>query len=292
MIISHIIGGLGNQMFQYALGRSRSLALGVPVKLHVSDFADYGLHHGFELNRIFSGSFVPASDAEVRAVLGWRRFWLCRRILTNRRVAVFRGPKLVVEPYFGHWSGISETTDNCYLVGNWQSEKYFRDIEGTIRADFVFRKPPNDPNQEWIARIRSCQAVSLHVRRGDYATSSKTLAVLGLLPLGYYHSAVEFAANRIDSPEFFVFSDDIPWAREHLNIAYPCHFIDDNKGPESYNDMRLMSLCRHHIIANSSFSWWGAWLNPRADKLVVAPRRWFANDWNSKDLIPERWVAL
>ena len=292
MIISHIIGGLGNQMFQYALGRSRSLALGVPLKLGVSDFARYGLHHGFELDRAFDGQFVPASDADMRAVLGWRRSWICRRILINRRAAFFRGPKLVVEPYFGYWPGISETTDGCYLVGNWQSEKYFRDIEKTIRADFEFRKPPNERNQEWISRIESCEAVSLHVRRGDYATSAKTLAVLGLLPQDYYRSAVDLVANRTGSPEFFIFSDDIPWARDHLKIPFPCHYIDHNKGPDSHNDMRLMSICRHHIIANSSFSWWGAWLNPEPDKIVVAPRRWFANGWDIKDLIPEGWVSL
>lgn len=292
MIISHIIGGLGNQMFQYALGRSRSLALDAPLKLHVSDFADYGLHHGFELGRIFGGNFAPATDADARAVLGWRRSWVCRRILINRRAAILRGPRLVVEPRFGYWPGILEITDNCFLVGNWQSEKYFLDIEETIRADFTFSRPPTARNREWISRIDDCQAVSLHVRRGDYATSAKTLAVLGLLPRDYYRSAVDFVAGRIGSPEFFVFSDDIPWTREHLDIPYPCHFVDDNKGAESHNDMRLMSRCRHHIIANSSFSWWGAWLNPRADKIVVAPRRWFANDWDSKDLIPGGWVTL
>lgn len=292
MIISHIIGGLGNQMFQYALGRSRSLALGVPLKLAVSDFAGYGLHHGFELDRVFCGHFLPASDAEVGSVLGWRRRWICRRILINKHAAAFRGPKLVVEPSFGYWSGVLETTDDCYLVGNWQSEKYFQDIEETIRADFAFSGPLTATNQDWISRIRDCQAVSLHVRRGDYATSARTRAVLGVLPQDYYRSAVDLVASRVGSPQFFIFSDDIPWAREHLNISYPCHYIDHNKGRESHNDMRLMSTCRHHIIANSSFSWWGAWLNPAPDKIVIAPRRWFANGWTIKDLIPEGWVTL
>lgn len=292
MIISHIIGGLGNQMFQYAAGRSRSLALDIPLKLHVSDFAGYGLHHGFELGNVFRGHFLPATDADLRTVLSWRRSWACRRILVNRHAAVFRGPRLVVEPRFGYWSGISETTDNCFLVGNWQSEKYFRDIANTIRADFTFRKPPTGRDQEWISRMNDCQSISLHVRRGDYATHAKTRAVLGLLPVDYYCSAVDFVASRSGFPEFFIFSDDIPWAREHLDIPFPCHYVDHNKGSESHNDMRLMSICRHHIIANSSFSWWGAWLNPKPDKIVVAPRRWFANGWDVKDLIPAEWVSL
>jgi hypothetical protein len=292
MIISHIIGGLGNQMFQYALGRSRSLELDVPLKLHVSDFAGYGLHNGFELGHVFSGDFLPAADDEVRSVLGWRRSWACRRILINRRAAALRGPHLIVEPRFGYWPGIAETTDNCFLVGNWQSEKYFKNVESTIRADLNFRHPPNSRNQEWMSRIGDCQSVSLHVRRGDYATHARTRAVLGILPLDYYRAAIDFVAGRTESPELFIFSDDIPWAREHLDIPFPCHYIDHNKGPESYNDMRLMSVCRHHIIANSSFSWWGAWLNPAPDKIVVAPRRWFANGWSIEDLIPAAWVSL
>jgi len=89
-----------------------------------------------------------------------------------------------------------------------------------------------------------------------------------------------------------VFSDDIAWAKKNLEIAFPCEYVDHNQGPQSYHDMHLMSLCRHHIIANSSFSWWGAWLNPHADKTVVAPERWFANDDNATDLIPSAWVRL
>ncbi|TRZ97100.1 MAG: alpha-1,2-fucosyltransferase [Rhodocyclaceae bacterium] len=225
-------------------------------------------------------------------MLGWRRPWACRRILVNRHAAAFRGQRLIVEPCFGYWPGISETTDNCFLVGNWQSEKYFSDIENTIRTDFTFRKPPNSRDQEWISLIGNCQSVSLHVRRGDYAIHAKTRAVLGLLPLDYYRSAADLVASRSGFPEFFIFSDDIPWAREHLDIPFPCHYVDHNKGAESHNDMRLMSSCRHHIIANSSFSWWGAWLNPASDKIVIAPRRWFANGWDAKDLIPEGWVSL
>ena len=292
MIVSNLIGGLGNQMFQYAVGRSRAIALEVPLKLHVGDFAYYGLHNGFELSRVFRGNFLQASRSDIGGVLGWRAPWICRRILTNRRAASFRGPRFVVEPSFGYWPGITQATDHCFLVGNWQSEKYFCEAEKAVRADFTFRHPLSARNEEWTSRINHSQAVSLHVRRGDYAINTKTLAVLGLLQMDYYRSAVDFIAGQIESPEFFIFSDDIPWVQEHLNIPYPCHFIDHNRGLESHNDMRLISTCRHHIIANSSFSWWGAWLNTRPGKIVIAPRRWFANHWNSSDLIPEGWVTL
>lgn len=292
MIISHIIGGLGNQMFQYALGRSRSLELGEPLRLHVSDFADYGLHQGFQLDRAFDFDFQFASEREVRAFLGWRGYRLCRKILRRPGLAAMRGERLVVEPHFDYWPGISATAADCYLAGYWQSESYFRNIADVIRRDFSFGAALTGLNGEWAVRINSVPAVSLHVRRGDYAANPKTLAVHGLCSLEYYRAAVDHVVRQVQSPEFFIFSDDIEWARQNLGIAGPCHYIDHNKGGDSYKDMHLMSLCRHHIIANSSFSWWGAWLNPRTDKVVVAPQRWFASGREVKDLIPEGWVTL
>lgn len=136
-------------------------------------------------------------------------------------------------------------------------------------------------------------AVSLHVRRGDYVSDARTHAAHGLCSIDYYRAAVRYIIDRVEAPEFFVFSDDIAWARGNLDISHPCHYLDHNRGAESYNDMRLMSLCHHHIIANSSFSWWGAWLNPRDDKIVVAPARWFASgNRRLDDLFPPGWVTL
>lgn len=135
--------------------------------------------------------------------------------------------------------------------------------------------------------------MSLHVRRGDYVSDARTHATLGVCSLDYYRAAVRYIADHVEAPEFFVFSDDIAWAQANLELGHPCHYVDHNRGAESYNDMRLMSLCRHHIIANSSFSWWGAWLNPRADKVVVAPARWFAGGNRVvDDLFPPGWVRL
>ena len=135
-------------------------------------------------------------------------------------------------------------------------------------------------------------AVSLHVRRGDYVSDPKTKAILGVCSLDYYRAAIAHIAERIESPAFFVFSDDIAWAKANLEIPFPCEYVDHNQGQQSYNDMHLMSLCKHHIIANSSFSWWGAWLNPRKDKIVIAPENWFANNEDAKDLIPPESVKL
>lgn len=292
MIIVNLIGGLGNQMFQYAAGRAVSLRLAAPLRLDVSGFAGYGLHQGFELSRVFACNPEIATEKEVRDLLGWRASSLARKILMRPSLAMLHGTTLVVDPHFHYWPGIREVSHDAFLAGYWQSEKYFNDASETIRADFTFRQPLSKQNAELAGRIDQTMAVSLHVRRGDYASNPKTNMAHGLCSLEYYRAAVLHMAEHIERPEFFVFSDDIAWVKANLEIDFPRRYVDHNQGAESYNDMRLMSLCRHHIIANSSFSWWGAWLNPDPDKIVIAPRRWFANGKRVEDLLPASWVSL
>lgn len=292
MIIANLIGGLGNQMFQYASGRALSLRLSEPLRLDVSGFAGYGLHQGFELSRVFACNPEIATEEEVLDLLGWRASWHARRILMRPSLAMLHGTRLVVEPHFHYWLGIKEVSHNAYLAGYWQSEKYFSDASETIRADFTFRHPLSRKNAELAGKIGQTMAVSLHVRRGDYVSDTKANAAHGLCSLEYYRAAVLHMAEHVERPEFFVFSDDIAWVKENLKIDFPCRYVDHNQGAESYNDMRLMSLCRHHVIANSSFSWWGAWLNPNPEKIVVAPRKWFADDKHVEDLYPAGWVLI
>lgn len=292
MIISHIIGGLGNQMFQYALGRSLSLARGVPLKLDTTDFSGYGLHYGFQLANVFS---VPAEEAtydDVVDMLAWRRYRIVRRIMRRPGFSRFRSKRLIVEPYLDYWEGIHQVPAHCYLIGYWQSERYFKEHDRQIRSDFTFRKPLVGANQEWSRRIGDVTSVSLHIRRGDYARNPKTHTVHGLCSLDYYQAAACYIADMVHTPEFFVFSDDISWAKENLSLNYPCHYVCENNGDNSYIDMQLLSLCRHHIISNSSFGWWGAWLNPRDGKIVVAPNKWFARKPRPRDLLPDRWIIL
>jgi hypothetical protein len=292
LIISQIIGGLGNQMFQYAAGRALSLTRIQSLRLDISKFAGYGLHQGFELQRVFDCPAEIATEVEVRNMLGWQFSNGIRRVVGQPVMAAFRRKGFVVEPHFHYWPGINGVPEDCYLAGYWQSEQYFQAHAKTIRADFIFKLPLTSKNAELANQIARVKAVSLHVRRGDYINNPKTTATHGLCSLDYYRAAVQHISDRVEHPYFFVFSDDISWVQEHLEIHFPCQYVDHNKGTESYNDMRLMSLCQHHIIANSSFSWWGAWLNPSKDKVVVAPKQWFANETNTQDLIPQSWVRL
>ena len=199
---------------------------------------------------------------------------------------------MFVDSLSNHRYHLTEMTEKCYLMGNWQSERYFSQVAEIIRRDLSFKTPLTDRNAELMELMDKIEVVSLHVRRGDIASNLASMAIHGLCSLEYYRRAIEYVTVRVAKPEFVIFSDDMTWVRENLSIDYPCHYVDHNKGFESYNDMHLMSLCDHHIIANSSFSWWGAWLNPKGNKIVVAPQRWFLANYDSSDIVPSSWIQI
>jgi len=279
-------------MFQYAAGRSLSLRLNEPLFLDLNGFPDYHLHHGFELSYVFKCHADEAGEEQVREVLGWRGSRKMRSLLLKTQLKWMRSSYFVTEPHFHYWSGFKDIRDSCYLSGYWQSEKYFESVSEVIRADFVFRHALEGKNLALAQQMKGCNAVSLHVRRGDYVSDVKTNSTHGVCSLDYYRDAVKHMMEHVSLPHFFIFSDDIAWCREHLGLKDHCSYIDHNTGHDSYRDMQLMSLCHHHIIANSSFSWWGAWLNPSGDKIVIAPKQWFVSGFNSSDLIPSAWLRL
>ena len=279
-------------MFQYAAGRSLSLSLGSALKLDTREFSGYKLHQGFELARLFDCQAEIASEYDLRFVLGWQTAKLAQRLLKRPSLKNFRYKSYIVEPHFNYWDGLNNLKDDIYLDGYWQSEKYFHEYANQIREYFTFRLPFSNKNAEIAERIAKANAVSLHVRRGDYANSPKTTATHGLCSLDYYRVAIDYVIAHVIQPHFFIFSDDIAWVKANLNIGSSAFFIDHNANQESYNDMRLMSLCKHNIIANSSFSWWGAWLNQNAEKIVIAPKQWFSKSTDTSDLIPAGWVRL
>lgn len=292
MIISQLIGGLGNQMFQYALGRAISLERDDSLQLDISGFTNYQLHQGFELNRIFKCRTEIASRDNVSNILGWQSQYFIRRILSRSNMSAFRSKNLVIEPHFNYWNGIKKMPHNCYLSGYWQSEKYFLDYAKQIRKDFTFMRSMNVKNTRLVNQISQENAVSLHVRRGDYVNNPKTTATHGVCSLDYYRDAISYIADNVSQPKFYIFSDDMDWVKSNLKMEFSHQYVDYNKGAESYNDMRLMSLCKHNIIANSSFSWWGAWLNGNPHKIVIAPKNWFSVSSDTTDLIPNSWVRL
>ena len=288
LIIVRIIGGLGNQMFQYAFGRAVSEEFGVDLYLDTSSYDTYSLHNGYELERVFGIDSPVASTLDLRQILGWRASRFGRRILSKSQLKFLWGRNYytVVDASFN--------CDNAYFAGFWQSEKYFNSIKSLLREEFQFAQATTGENKRYQEEILSCQgAVSIHVRRGDYVSNNRTNQVHGTCGLGYYERAMQHIQQFVDDPVYYVFSDDPDWVSENLKIDNECYFIRNNFGSDSYNDMRLMSYCKHNIIANSSFSWWGGWLNKNEDKIVIAPSQWF-NDASreANDLIPENWLRL
>ncbi len=292
MIVVQQMGGLGNQMFQYAAARSLSVRLKEDLALDVSAYAVSKMHQGFELLRIFNIQPEIAEYPDIEDILGLQAYPVLRKIMKYPVFAALRNKSWVIEPDFNYWEGIQGIAGPCYLSGYWQSEKYFTDIEEVIRKEFAFKKPMQGANALLAGKMSSENSISLHVRRGDYLVSPKFNAVHGVCSLEYYRAALQYLVARIMNPVVYVFSDDLPWVRENMRLECPHVYVDQNPGESSYIDMQLMSHCRHHIIANSSFSWWGAWLNANPDKIVVAPEKWFANGRRVPDLIPTGWIKI
>lgn len=291
MIIVKLKGGLGNQLFQYAAARSLALRHAAELKV---DITFLGPSRRYGLDRFMTRAAI-ASPEEITMLTGERR-GLQQFVRTVREVFSGEGKagrNTYLEPHFHYDAGLGSAPDNTYLDGYWQSERYFKEIEGTIRSEFRLRVAADDVNQKTATAIRAVNAVSLHIRRGDYATCSETHEVHGLCPLDYYEEATRIISARVSAPVFFVFSDDPGWVRENLFLDAPMTIVSHNGTELGEEDLRLISLCRHHIIANSSFSWWGAWLNPSTEKIVIAPRRWFNKaDIDTADLLPPAWMSI
>ena len=291
MIISHILGGLGNQMFQYAAGRAISYKHHKIFLLDLTDFNEYHLHQGYILDKIFDIEAKVAQTEDLKYILKWRYNKYVKKVLKRSFLSKYRGKNLIFEPHFNYWSGINNINDDAYLYGYWQSEKYFLDIESIIRKDFTFKDLQDSNNIIYQLKMASCNSVSIHIRRGDY-TNNLNKKIFHSCSVDYYKKAVIYLTNRIVNPVFFIFSDDLQWVKDNIDISYPHVYIDQNKGEQSYIDMQLMSCCKHHIIANSSFSWWAAWLNTNPEKIVVSPKNWFNNGFSDLDLIPCQWIRL
>lgn len=289
MIITRLIGGMGNQMFQYAAGRALATRLGVPLRVDRRAFDTYQVH-AYSLQHFAANiqdavpDNLPGAGCESRLGRYLRRFAFATKPV--RRV--------VTEKAFTFDHEVLELPDGCYLDGYWQSEKYFEDAAEVVRRDFVIKTPPDAVNSGWLEQIRAVQAVSIHVRRGDYVNNPAANAVHGVCDLDYYYRAVEYLSGRLGQGlEYFVFSDDPEWVRANFRITCPVHYVAHNDGQKNYEDLRLMSACRHHVIANSTFSWWGAWLNANRDSITIAPEKWFKTaSPDSRDLLPARWVRL
>jgi hypothetical protein len=293
-IIVELIGGLGNQMFQYAAGRALSNRLDLPLKLDISRLKNdklrsYRLHH-----LSIKEEFATAQDLESYNEPETQVERIYYRVKSF--VLPWHLKQVIHERNSGYDEDFTKIRNDCLLKGYWQSENYFKTIEKVIRNEFCVNKKPDGINAELLSNINLCTSVSMHIRRGDYVTNPVTNKVHGFLGKGYYERAIKFFESNLSEPVFFVFSDDIDWAREHIRTNYPLVFVDHNGERKDYEDLRLMKNCKYHIIANSSFSWWGAWLGEYHNKEVIAPKKWFTPKEMERrgniDIVPERWMFI
>lgn len=284
-VISRLHGGLGNQLFQYAVGRAVSLRSGSDLLLDARQYTkdnpfSYDLAHFAIAGRVASNAELPPGKDQPLAYARWRMLG--------------GSPRFVRERGLGFNERIETIGQDCYLHGYFQSERYFAAIEQTLRTDLSFTAPPSQANVRMADRIRGGPSVSLHIRRGDYVSSAKARSTHGAPELGYYRRALEEIRTRSGRDAVvYLFSNDPDWVRENMRLDAELAPVAINDGRTAYEDLRLMSLCDHHVIANSTFSWWGAWLNPSENKIVIAPEQWFASPkLSNPDITPAGWLRL
>lgn len=283
MIIIKTLGGLGNQLFQYALAQ-KFIFLGKEVKFDFSQIKENGIKNELD---IFDNSLIEATNEEIN------KFGDCKTDILHkvkRKLNIYKKTHIIESASYTYQPSIFKL-DNIFLWGYWQSDKYFNDIEDIIRKKLVFPQITEAHNVEYMNQIKSdISSVSIHIRRGDYLSKQFINQYGNICTDEYYDKAINYMKEKLDNPHFYIFSNDLDWTKNKYNSS-EFTIISGNSGDISYRDMQLMSMCKHNIIANSSFSWWGAWLNNNPDKIVIAPNKW-CNNKPTPDIYPNNWIKL
>ena len=291
MIITKLMGGLGNQMFQVATAYALATKYNTKFKLDLSFLNKNNIStesftaREYEL-AVFNKKFEFASQNDLDFFFPKNKKIIVR--FTRKIKRLLHNPQIIID----NWNPIGffeKKSSYIYLDGYWQSEDYFKSYEQEIKKLFQF-PTIDDIRKDLVTEIRAFNSVSIHFRRGDYANNSHVKAFHGLLEFDYYQRAMNHINSVVINPKYYIFSDDPEWVKMHFENEIDFTIIDTESG---IKDMYLMSLCKHNIIANSSFSWCAAWLNTNPGKIVVVPKKWFnANDLNYEHVIPENWQKL
>ena len=280
MIIIKIKGGLGNQLFQYAVGRALALHHRLPLKLDLTIFKTYKLHR-YLLDQFAIQAEIATEDEIIK--LKGRNNVLFSAL---RKAGLVKRKSYLKEKRSSYFDASVFKNDDVYLDGYWQNELYFSDIREELLRDLTSISSMSELGVVYMEGIKKSNSVSLHVRRGNYLN----LKNFNVLDINYYMKAVEYMRKNVEKPTFYIFSDDLEWCKNSLGFLDNCIFVDSTK--TEIDDLKLMSFCKHNIIANSSFSWWGAWLNQNCKKTVIAPKGWLLNDPGSSNVILSDWVKM
>ena len=273
MIIVRLIGGLGNQMFQYAAAKALAIEKKQRLRIDIEAFNTYKLRN-FELDYF---GIKTKKNIRYRGIFKLIYNCFCKTTYYSEIDFGFN-------PQVANLKGC-----NIYLNGYFQSEKYFKKYASEILKDFEIMLPLKGVTKITLKHIESTESVAIHIRRGDYLNNPLHNTDKDL----FYKNAMEIIEKRVENPVYFVFSDDMSWVKLNFTTNKETVFVDFNDASSSFEDLKLMSACKHNIIANSSFSWWGAWLNQNQQKMVIAPSKWFNDETiNTKDIIPETWNKI
>lgn len=290
MVITRITSGLGNQLFQYAL--ARNLALRNNTSLYI-DLSYYQQDYATDTPRRFKLNHFN-TDYKVLNTSPYLYVSKSTKLLPNRTLKPLFD--FVKEKQFHFDSDVLKSNASFItLDGFWQSERYFHDSADVIRNELTFKRESGKSFVAYKQEIEQADMpISVHIRRGDYVSHPEFSKTFGFVGLDYYKAALSLLLERFPTAKLFIFSDDPKWVKHNLPLALPHTLVTNTGSDADLDDLQLMSLCKHHIIANSSFSWWGAWLNPSRNKVVISPTRWFKDkpDWNTVDLIPSDWLRL
>lgn len=300
MKIVNIIGGLGNQMFQYAFAVALQEKRKDEVKVDTHHYhyvfsktfhGNNFYHNGFEIDKIFHNAKLKvASPWNIMKVSYYIPNFKISRVI-RKLMPVRNGEYIQPAAKAYQYDEKALIVNASYYEGYWMAYKYFEDCRSKIQETYAFPEFSTEKNQQFATALKKDNSVTIHVRRGDYV---KLGAFANICTLDYYRTAIHIARQHIDKPEFFVFSNDQDWCKTNLTEAFdgsPVHFVNNNCGSESYRDMQLMSLARCNIMANSSFSWWGTFLNARKDQIVIAPSKWM-NDRDCSSLYSDKWIKI
>lgn len=275
------MGGLGNQMFQYAIGRSIAIKQHKTLKLDVTAYKTYKLHNGFRLDMLnINADF--AQEEEISLLRGSSNFMartLRRFNFTTNKTHYIEKERTVYDDNVFNFT-------NIYLDGYWQNEKYFSTIRNSLLKEFTPKQNISKNASHYLKQIQSSQSVSVHVRRGDYLKNPD----IGVLDLVYYKKSVRYILQNTENPTFFIFSDDLDWCKKTFNFIPNKIYIENTQ--TEIEDMTLMKYCQSNIIANSSFSWWAAWLNTNQKKIVIAPKNWMAKNPKNYTWSPSSWIEI
>jgi hypothetical protein len=257
------------------------------VKIDISDFSSYKLHNGFELKKVFGIEEMTIASIYDRLLISNQGNEILVKIIRKifgQRKTEFK------ELYLGFCEHVFLLNNDTYYNGYWQSHKYFSNIEDLIRKKFEFHVIQSEKNLKCLEKISSSNSVSIHIRLGDYINNP---VYTGICTMEYYRKAIDYIKENVANPVFYIFSNDITGTINNMGILNDSYFIDWNIGENSYLDMYLMSKCKHNIIANSSFSWWAAWLNANINKIIIAPNRWINDDRvDINDILLPDWIKL